>query len=166
MSGKRSDIRHPQHMWSAQSYRPDADCSQSGLVKRLRSALTVERGQIRPTHVLGTGVTMSHLDDNTIRLEARYVSSGDEPPPLTLRCGLITYRDAEFKETKGADGAVMRSVVEQASLMVSGLPANFNQSKGDWTHIVSGRLPKGQGELLGVIPLSGNRARFTIKSCS
>jgi hypothetical protein len=153
-------------MWSAQSYRSDADRSQSGLVKKLRSALMVERGQIRPTHMLGTGVPMSHHDDNTVRLEARYVSSGDEPPPLTLRCGLVTYRDAEFKETKGADGAVMRSVVEQASLMVSGLPDNFNQSKGDWTHIVSGQLPNGQGELLGVIPLSGNRARFTIKSGS
>jgi len=154
-------------MWPAQSYRSDADRSQSGLAKKLRSALMVERGQIRPTHMLGTGVPMSHQDDNTVRLEARYVSSGDEPPPLTLRCGLVTYRDAEFKETtKGADGAVMRSVVEQASLMVSGLPANFNQSKGDWTHIVSSQLPNGQGELLGVIPLSGNRARFTIKSGS
>jgi hypothetical protein len=109
------------------------------------------------------GTPMSHQDDSTIRLEARSVASGDEPPALTLRCGLVTHRDAVFKETEGADGTVMRSVVEQPSLMVSGLPADFNQSKGAWTHIVSGRLPNGQGELLGIIPLSGNRARFTIK---
>ncbi|MGH1574371.1 hypothetical protein ACRAWG_31605 [Methylobacterium sp. P31] len=87
---------------------------------------------------------MSQQDDDTIRLEARYVSAGDEPPPLTLRCGLVTFRDAVFKETKGADGSAIRSVVEQPSLMVLGLPADFNQSKGDWTHVVSARLPNGQ----------------------
>jgi hypothetical protein len=45
------------------------------------------------------GTPMSHQDDSTIRLEARSVASGDEPPALTLRCGLVTYRDAVFKET-------------------------------------------------------------------
>ncbi|WP_456685738.1 hypothetical protein [Bradyrhizobium sp. P5_C11_2] len=133
------------------------------MAERLRSALTVERGQTRPAHVPNMGALMSQQDDNTIRLEGRYLNARDTLPPLTLRCGLVTYRDAVFKETKGADGTVMRLVVEQPSLMVSGLPADFNQSKGEWTHIVSGRLPNGQGELLGVIPLSGNRARFTIK---
>jgi hypothetical protein len=37
---------------------------------------------------------MSHQNDNTIRLEARYDSASDEPSHLTLRCGLVTYRDA------------------------------------------------------------------------
>jgi len=101
--------------------------------------------------------------DNTIRLEGRYGSSADEPEPLTLRCNLVTYRDAAFKETKGADGSVMRSVVEQPSLMVSGLPTGFNPAMGDWTHIVSSLLPDGQGELRSIMPLGSDRARFVIK---
>ncbi|KQS64021.1 hypothetical protein ASG32_31170 [Methylobacterium sp. Leaf361] len=106
---------------------------------------------------------MSGQSDNTIRLEGRYGSSADEPEPLTLRCNLVTYRDAAFKETKGADGSVMRSVVEQPSLMVSGLPTGFNPAMGDWTHIASNLLPNGQGELRSIMPLGSDRARFVIK---
>ena len=106
---------------------------------------------------------MSGQSDNTIRLEGHYGSSADDPEPLTLRCNLVTYRDAAFKETKGVDGSVMRSVVEQPSLMVSGLPTGFNPAMGDWTHIVSSLLPNGQGELRSIMPLGSDRARFVIK---
>lgn len=104
-----------------------------------------------------------HDNDTTIRLEGRYISAGPEPTPLNLRCGLVTYREAVFKETRGAGGDVMLSVIEQPSLMVSGLPADFDRSKGDWTHVVSAQLPKREGELLSIIPLGSDRARFVIK---
>lgn len=106
---------------------------------------------------------MSGQSDNTIRLEGRYGSSTDVPEPLTLRCNLVTYRDAAFKETKGPDGSVIQSMVEQPSLMVSGLPTGFNPAMGDWTHIVSSLLPDGQGELRSIMPLGSDRARFVIK---
>ncbi len=57
----------------------------------------------------------------------------------------------------------MRSVVEQPSLMVSGLPTGFNPAMGDWTHIVSNLLPNGQGELRSHHAAGSDRARFVIK---
>jgi hypothetical protein len=131
--------------------------------EEVRCALSIER-RTRPVRVHGTGGLMSQQDDDTtIRLEGRYISAGPEPTPLTLRCGLVTYREAAFRETKGAGGSVMRSVIEQPSLMVSGLPTTFDQLKGDWTHVVSARLPNGEGELVSIMPLTGNRARFVMK---
>ena len=105
---------------------------------------------------------MSQHANDTIRLEGRYLGLGDTPS-LTLRCGLVTYRDAAFKETTGAGGDVMRSVIEQPSLMVSGLPTSFDLAKGEWTHVVSALLPNGEAELRSIMPLNGNRARFVIK---
>ena len=104
-----------------------------------------------------------HDDDTTIRLECRYISGRPEPTPLILRCGLVTYREVAFRETKGADGSVMRSVIEQPSLMVSGMPTTFDQLKGNWTHVISPQLPSGVGELASIMPLGSNRARFVIK---
>jgi hypothetical protein len=113
--------------------------------EEVRCALSIERWS-RPVRVHGTGGLMSQQDDDTIiRLESRYISARPEPTPLTLRCGLVTYREAAFRGTKGADGSVMRSVIEQSPLMVSALPTTFDQLKSDWTHVVSARLPNGEG---------------------
>ena len=106
---------------------------------------------------------MSTVGVGTLRLEGRYMRAGDEPPPITLNCKSIRYRDAEFKETKGAGGDVMRSVTVQPSLEVSGLPTDFEQAKRDWTHIICALLPKGEGELVDIVPLGGDRARFVVK---
>ena len=102
-------------------------------------------------------------EDNTIHLEGRYFRAEHEPRPLSLRCSSITFHNAVFKETGGADGSVMRSVVEQPSLVASGLPAEFNRAKGDFTHIACDRLPRGEGELIAIEPLNGDRARFVVK---
>ncbi|WCS25232.1 hypothetical protein LOK46_29650 [Methylobacterium sp. NMS14P] len=106
---------------------------------------------------------MGTVGTGTLRLEGRYTRPEHEPPPLTLLCSSIRYREAEFKETKGAGGDVMRSVTVQPSLEVSGLPADFQQAKGDWTHIICALLPKGEGELVDIVPLGGDRARFVVK---
>lgn len=106
---------------------------------------------------------MSTVGVGTLRLEGRYMRAEHELPPITLNCSSIRYRDAEFKETTGARGDVMRSVIAQPFLEVAGLPVDFEPAKRDWTHIICSMLPKGEGELVDIVPLGGDRARFVVK---
>ncbi|WP_342162150.1 hypothetical protein [Methylobacterium sp. SD21] len=103
--------------------------------------------------------------DNTIRLEGRYISSGQAvTDPLNLECEWVDYRQPEFKDVKAPDGTIkQRSVTTQPSLVATGLPNNFVQEKGDWTHIVSPALPHGEGELVQIMPLGNGRARFFVR---
>ncbi len=99
--------------------------------------------------------------DTIICLEGRF--SGHRRPPLRLlSSSLITYRDPDFRETLGADGHITRTMILPASLSALGLPANFHRTRGQWTHIVCKRLPRGEALLLAIQPIVGDGARFTV----
>lgn len=130
---------------------------------RQARALTIEHGHARPAHMRTCGTRMTEQDDpNTVRLEGRFINAADTPP-LTLRFQSVTYREPGFKDVTGADGYVMRSVIRQPSLIVSGLPADFRQAHGEWTHVVSSRLPNRESELVQVRPLDGDRAEIVVR---
>ena len=99
--------------------------------------------------------------DTTICLEGRF-SGHRRPPLLLMSSSLITYRCPDFRETLGADGRVIRSMILPASLSALGLPVNFHRTRGQWTHIVCKRLPNGEAILLAIQPIVGDGARFTV----
>jgi hypothetical protein len=132
-------------------------------MKRVRGALGDERGQTRLAHVLSTGGLMSPQDENTIRLEGRFVGHG-EAASLTLKCSAVAFREAEYSTRTGADGSAMRSMVVEPALLALGVPSDFDRyRKGNWTHIVCSQIPGDEAELRGVFPLDGDGARFTLR---
>ena len=68
----------------------------------------------------------------TIRLEARYI--GHEVEAALFSYESVSFQEAEYSTTKGADGGVMRSQIRPAYLRVKGLPTEFNPRAG-WTHV-------------------------------
>lgn len=106
---------------------------------------------------------MSPQDENTIRLEERFVGRGDIHS-ITLKCSAVAFREPEYSTRTGADGSVMRSMIVEASLFAVGVPAGFDRyRKGDWTHIVCSQIPGEEAELRGVFPVDGDGARFTLR---
>ena len=106
---------------------------------------------------------MSPQDENTIRLEGRFVGQGDTPS-ITLKCSAVAFRAAEYSTRTGADGSVMRSMLVEPSLFAIGVPSDFDRyRKGDWTHVVCSQIPGEEAELRGVFPVDGDGARFTLR---
>ncbi len=106
---------------------------------------------------------MSPLDENTIRLEGRFVGHGDTPS-ITLKCSAVAFREAEYSTRTGADGSTIRSMIVEPSLFAVGVPSDFDRyRKGDWTHIVCLQIPGREAELRGVFPVDGDGARFTLR---
>ena len=106
---------------------------------------------------------MSLLDENTIRLEGRYVRI-PVTPSRTVRCSAVTYQEPEYSTRTGEDGSVSQSMIVEATLFAVGLPPDFDRSwKGDWTHIVCSQLPSGEALLLSILPLDGDGPRFMVR---
>ena len=106
---------------------------------------------------------MSPQDENTIRLEGRFVGRGDTPT-ITLRCNAVAFREAEYSTRAAADGSTRRSMIVEPSLFAIGVPSDFDRyRKGDWTHIVCSQIPSEEAELRGVFPVDGDGARFTLR---
>jgi hypothetical protein len=106
---------------------------------------------------------MSPQDENTIRLEGRFVGH-EETPFLTLKCSAVAFRKAEYSTRASADGSAMRTMIVESSLLAVGVPSNFDRyRKDDWTHIVCSQIPGGEAELRGVFPVDGDGARFTLR---
>ena len=136
------------------------------VVKWVCSALIDKRGLTRLARVLSMGGRMSPQDENTIRLEERFVGHG-ETHSLTLKCSAVAFREAEYSTRTGADGSAMRSMIVEPALLAIGVPSDFDRyRKCDWTHIVCSLIPGEEAELRGVFPLDGDGARFTLRPAS
>lgn len=105
---------------------------------------------------------MNLLDENTIRLECRYDRNRDIPP-RTVTCSAVTYQEPEYSTRTGANGTILRTMIVEAALLAVGLSPDFDRSwKGDWTHVVCSQLPNGEAQLLSILPMDGDGARFMV----